>query len=218
MFSQHTEAFQFRPSSRQPLVASAADPASQSMNPGNAALAASLLEIERDRLLCSLQHLERSVKELKQALIEHPDPEYKTAISENLVVIAKQRARVQSLEDEIRRAKGMKGDISHAQVAAVPVQDTPAVQQQQGQAAQQQSQNAAAEASAASHAAAAQAGASSIPQAQQHAPDSRGTTSMDVDYADAAAAAQANGQQQQQQQQGSAQAAAGGDSSEGMWL
>jgi hypothetical protein len=99
----------------------------------NAGLAASLMEIERDRLLCSLQHLERSVKELKHALIEDPDPEYKTAISENLVVIAKQRARVASLEDEIKRAKGMKCDISHAQVAAVPVTDTAPVSNQQYQ-------------------------------------------------------------------------------------
>lgn len=87
--------------------------------------AASLLEIERDRLLCSLQHLERSVKELKEAFAEDPDQEYKAAISENLVVIAKQRARVQCLEDEIKRAKGAKGDISHAQVVAVPVTEAP---------------------------------------------------------------------------------------------
>ena len=89
-------------------------------------LAASLLEIERDRLLCSVQHLERSVKELKEALKEDPDPEYKTAISENLVAIAKQRARVACLEDEIKRAKGIKADISHAQVAAIPVVDASA--------------------------------------------------------------------------------------------
>lgn len=91
------------------------------VTPANAGLAASLLEIERDRLQLSNQHLERSVQELKQAMLEDPDPEYKAAISENLVVIAKQRARVASLEDEIRRAKGLAGDISHAQVAAVPV-------------------------------------------------------------------------------------------------
>lgn len=91
------------------------------VTPANAGLAASLLEIERDRLLLSNQHLERSVQELKQAMLEDADPEYKAAISENLVVIAKQRARVASLADEIRRAKGLAGDISHAQVAAVPV-------------------------------------------------------------------------------------------------
>jgi len=91
--------------------------------------AASLLEIERDRLLCSLQHLERSVKELKEAFAEDPDQEYKAAISENLVVVAKQRARVQCLEDEIKRAKGAKGDISHAQVVAVPVTEAPTAQQ-----------------------------------------------------------------------------------------
>jgi hypothetical protein len=94
---------------------------SNMVTPANAGLAASLLEIERDRLQLSNQHLERSVQELKQAMLEDPDPEYKAAISENLVVIAKQRARVASLEDEIRRAKGLAGDISHAQVAAVPV-------------------------------------------------------------------------------------------------
>lgn len=95
------------------------------MNPSNAGLAASLMEIERDRLLCSLQHLERSVKELKQAIAEDPDPEYKAAISEDLVVIAKQRARVQCLEDEIKRAKGMTGDISHSQLAAVSLTEAP---------------------------------------------------------------------------------------------
>ena len=99
----------------------------------NASLAASLMEIERDRLLCSLQHLERSVKELKQALTEDPDPEYKLAISENLVVIVKQRARVASLEDEIKRARGMKCDISHTQVAAVPVTDTAPASRRQDQ-------------------------------------------------------------------------------------
>jgi hypothetical protein len=110
------------------------------MNPSNAGLAASLMEIERDRLLCSLQHLERSVKELKQAMAEDPDPEYKAAISEDLVVIAKQRARVQCLEDEIKRAKGMAGDISQSQLAAVSLTEAPTGpqlhQQQQQQAPQ----------------------------------------------------------------------------------
>lgn len=46
-------------------------------NGGQAGASASLLEIERDRLAASLRHLERSVVELKQALQQDPDPEYR---------------------------------------------------------------------------------------------------------------------------------------------
>lgn len=48
---------------------------------------------------------------------------FRAAINEDLVVIAKQRARIAALDEEIRRAKGLPGDISHAQLAAVPVSD-----------------------------------------------------------------------------------------------
>lgn len=101
-------------------------------------LSASLLEIERDRLLTSLSHLERSVVELKAAQAQDPDPEYKAAISENLVVIAKKRARVACLEDEIKRAKGEHvADITHSQLAAVPVSDEAPPSQQRQQQRQQ---------------------------------------------------------------------------------
>lgn len=178
------------------------------MNAGNAALAASLLEIERDRLLCSLQHLERSVKELKQAMVDDPDPEYKTAISENLVVIVKQRARVASLEDEIKRAKGMKGDISHAQVAAVPVLES---QQQAAPSGRQ---------TAASHAAATQADVNSTQQDQRRSQQEGAAAGMDVDYA-SAVGAQSSVQQQQAAPAPDAAAAGGSggaDDAQGMWL
>lgn len=173
-------------------------------------MAASLLEIERDRLLCSLQHLERSVRELKQAMVDDPDPEYKTAINENVVVIAKQRARVASLEDEIKRAKGMKGDISHAQVAAVPVLDP----QQQAAASSRHT--------AASHAAAAQADANSTQQDQQRMQQEGPAAGMDVDRA-STVDAQSNAVQQQAAPAPDAAAAAAGrggaeDEAQGMWL
>eukprot|EP00775_Hariotina_reticulata_P005987 gene5987-6225_t len=84
----------------------------------------SVLEIERDRLQKALLHLEQSVLLLKAAIVEAgPDPDYKDAIDENVTVIAKYRARIAALDDEIKCLKGMKGDISSTLVAAVPVID-----------------------------------------------------------------------------------------------
>ena len=66
-----------------------------------------VLEIERDRLHTALSHLQRSNQELHEALAESgPDREYKVAIEENIVVIAKYRARIAALDEEIRRLKG----------------------------------------------------------------------------------------------------------------
>lgn len=47
----------------------------------------------------SLQHLERSNAELRKAIEENgPDPDFRQAINENIVVIAKRRARLEALE------------------------------------------------------------------------------------------------------------------------
>eukprot|EP00879_Flechtneria_rotunda_P012858 GHRR01013426.1.p1 GENE.GHRR01013426.1~~GHRR01013426.1.p1 ORF type:complete len:205 (+),score=84.22 GHRR01013426.1:412-1026(+) len=85
-------------------------------------LTASLLELEQDRLKGAVQHLERSVGELKQAIVETgPDQDYNDAINENVVVIAKYRARIAALNDEIKRAT--KGDISGSQLATTSVKE-----------------------------------------------------------------------------------------------
>jgi hypothetical protein len=186
------------------------------MNTSNAGLAASLMEIERDRLLCSVQHLERSVKELKQAMAEDPDPEYKAAISEDLVVIAKQRARVQCLEDEIKRAKGMTGDISHSQLAAVSLTEAPTAPQLRQQQQQQQASQSISHASASTPAGAGQTDTRSVLDNQPQ--ESAAVADMDMD-------AQQPSQQGSLQQQAGAAAATGtaaADSSSngdaGMWL
>eukprot|EP00955_Chlamydomonas_euryale_P057797 356894-Chlamydomonas_euryale.AAC.8 len=63
-----------------------------------------LLKEERRRLANSVQHLERSNCELKRELDEHgKDADLKDAVQENCVVIAKYRARVAALDEEIRR-------------------------------------------------------------------------------------------------------------------
>lgn len=55
----------------------------------------SLLEIELDRLKNAVAHLVQSNVELKEAYQEgDKDPEYKQALEENIVVIAKYRAQV----------------------------------------------------------------------------------------------------------------------------
>lgn len=65
--------------------------------------AKSPLEIELDRLCNSLKHLERSNEELKAAMQEdvlagrRPDQDFKQALQENIVTIAKHRARYGNL-------------------------------------------------------------------------------------------------------------------------
>lgn len=67
----------------------------------------SVLEVEVDRLANAVAHLQRSNAELKAALQEGgPDPEYKLAIEENIVTIAKHRARMEALKEEIKRVTG----------------------------------------------------------------------------------------------------------------
>lgn len=85
--------------------------------------AESVLEAERDRLLNSIAHLTRSNAELREALgATGPDRDFKQAIEENIVVLARYRARVEALEAEIRRAKGQ------PEIPIEPVQLRPAAQ------------------------------------------------------------------------------------------
>lgn len=60
------------------------------------------LQEERARLQNAADHLQRSNAELKEAIAHEGDPdrEYKMAIEENIVVIAKYKARIVSLEEE----------------------------------------------------------------------------------------------------------------------
>lgn len=79
------------------------------------------LEVERDRVLRSAAKLEESNAELKAALArggEDEDGELRAAFGENIVVIAKYRARAAALEEEVRKAKGLRG--SGASVAVEP--------------------------------------------------------------------------------------------------
>jgi hypothetical protein len=182
-------------------------------------VAASLLEIERDRLLGSISHLERSVDELKVAIAEQgPDQDYRDAINENVVVIAKYKARVAALEEEIQRVKSG----STSLLSAVPVVDEDNMQQaitqlrqQMGLAptcapafASQQQQGSTAATATAAAAAAAAAGQPSVEDMETD------HSSAAVPSADPGASADRHGQsepheQQQRQQQGSA---------DGVWL
>ncbi|KAI8463033.1 MAG: hypothetical protein J3K34DRAFT_497083 [Monoraphidium minutum] len=121
------------PAERPRTVAEAARPAFRP--PGRAAAAARAaamdqpppdehneLEAEMDRLQRCIAMLQKSNKaraatrrrgergtagraELKDAMQEGPDPEYKLAVDEN----AKYKARVWALQEELRRLRGMRG-------------------------------------------------------------------------------------------------------------
>ena len=69
-------------------------------------LSVSVLEAELKTLQNSNVHLRQSIAELKQAMQEERDPEYKAAIEENIVLIAKQEARMDLLRAEILAARG----------------------------------------------------------------------------------------------------------------
>jgi hypothetical protein len=72
----------------------------------------SALEQERDRLANALAQLERSNGELRRELDDQRargvplDRDFKDALQDNVVVVAKYRARVAALDEEIRRVKG----------------------------------------------------------------------------------------------------------------
>lgn len=68
---------------------------------------ASALKDEIDRLKNSVHHLERSNKELQAELLANGrDEDYQTAIGENIVLLAKQKARIVSLEEELSAVEG----------------------------------------------------------------------------------------------------------------
>lgn len=175
-------------------------------------VAASLLEIERDRLLGSISHLERSVDELKAAIAaEGPDQDYRDAINENVVVIAKYKARLAALEEEIQRVKSG----STSLLSAVPVVDEDNMQQAISQLRQQMGL------------APSSAGDSASQQQQQGstaAADQQRVSNMESDHSASATSAAACGaaaeassgaeQEQQQQQQPGQQA----QESSGVWL
>lgn len=93
--------------------------------------AQSLLEIDLDKLCNSLKHLERSNQELKQALQEGPDPDLQIAFNENIVVIAKQRAHIAALRDEIMKLRGHTPHSTAAGAVAVPLSDNDSQQPDQ---------------------------------------------------------------------------------------
>ena len=84
------------------------EPSESQLRQEVADLSASVLEAEFKTLQNSNVHLRQSIAELKQAMQEERDPEYKAAIEENIVLIAKQEARMELLRAEILAARGGK--------------------------------------------------------------------------------------------------------------
>lgn len=64
------------------------------------------IEAEIAELQHKVQHLLRSNDELRRCIAEAgPDREYKVAIEDNIVTIARFRARIASLEEQLRAMK-----------------------------------------------------------------------------------------------------------------
>jgi chromosome segregation ATPase len=79
------------------------------------------LESDKATLENSVVHLQRSIGELKEAIATEGDDdrEFKTAIEENIVVIARNKAKIERLETEIKELKqGIQNLDGHV---AVPV-------------------------------------------------------------------------------------------------
>ncbi|GAB4820504.1 hypothetical protein N2152v2_007550 [Parachlorella kessleri] len=85
------------------------DSSAQSAEHGHAESAdafVGLLEQERSRLQNAVDHLQQSNMELKSAIAETgPDKDFKEAIEENIVVIAKYKARIERLDKELAELK-----------------------------------------------------------------------------------------------------------------
>ena len=75
-----------------------------------AGLSISVLEAEIAALQNSTTHLRSSNLVLRQAMQVERDLEYKSAIEENIVLIAKQEARVEKLQEDILAASGSATD------------------------------------------------------------------------------------------------------------
>lgn len=95
------------------------------------------MEAEKIRLENSVGHLQRSIVELKEAIEEgDPDREFKQAIEENIVVIAKYKARIERLDKEITNLTRGFQDLGSQ--ATVPVSEAaPAARSQVDQPRQQ---------------------------------------------------------------------------------
>jgi hypothetical protein len=78
------------------------------------------LEQERSRLDNAVHHLVKSNNDLKEALSTEMDRELKTALEENIVIIAKYRARIAAIDEELSLIKGT--PVEHDPVA-LPVED-----------------------------------------------------------------------------------------------
>jgi hypothetical protein len=98
---------------------------------------AEVLKAELIHLRNAIAHLEKSIAELKLALAtEGPDPEYTQAINENIMVLAKQRARQATLEEEIAKVEGAGSSSMHA--AQQTVASSMQIQQAAGPPSMQQ--------------------------------------------------------------------------------
>lgn len=81
------------------------------------------LAIERDRLLNAVDHLVRSNEEIKACLQETGhDPELRQAVGENIVVIAKYKAKIQKIQEELRKSQG---PLSHVLLPQTVTSDEP---------------------------------------------------------------------------------------------
>ena len=68
---------------------------------------------------------QRSIRELQEAAATDPDPEFRDAISENIVAIARKKAQVEALDEEIARSRGDLPSPSVAPAASLPVPGGP---------------------------------------------------------------------------------------------
>ena len=77
------------------------------------------LESEIQELEHAVVHLVRSNDELVQAIAEQgPDRDYQEAINDNIVTIARHRARIASLKEQLRAMHhGAMGDVHTAEVS-----------------------------------------------------------------------------------------------------
>mmetsp|Transcript_33464 Transcript_33464/g.84803 ORF Transcript_33464/g.84803 Transcript_33464/m.84803 type:complete len:183 (-) Transcript_33464:244-792(-) len=178
--------------------------------------AQSLLEIELDQLCNSVKHLERSNAELKEALQEGPDPDLRAAFNENIVVIAKQRARIASLRDEIMKLRGHSAPNAQAGAVAVPLNDADSQQPDQGilGSSQEQGAGSSMEVEHAQH--------GTMQQGSGHA--AAGNMEVEGQGVQAAAAAPppsgsaGDSMDTEQAEHGKGQAATGATAGDGMWL
>jgi hypothetical protein len=75
---------------------------------------ASVLKDELKRITHATAHLERSNAELREELALHgKDLDYKQAMEENIVIIARNRARIECLKEEISRIEGAASPSAH---------------------------------------------------------------------------------------------------------